>query len=163
MNKKEKKIRFGFADVVIILLALSAVTAAVWLFAVVPYFDGGVDTKLSYEVRVTNLRSEITSHIKLGDKVYDGVYGEAIGTVEDIRVEQYTEQVLDKSIGELVNAVKAGYYNVYIKVNTTAKQKDNAYFVAENEIRVGESVSLHLPDFCAEGYCTAFAVISEEG
>ena len=162
MNKTNKKTRFGLTDVIIILFVLSAVGAAVWLFAVGPLFDGGEDIMLSYEVRITNVRSELASHIKLSDRVYDGVYGEAIGTVEDIRIEPYTEEVIDKSTGEPVNASKDGYCNIYIKINAAAKQKDGVCFVADTEIRVGEPVYVKLPDFVGAGYCTAFTVIGEE-
>ena len=162
MNKRERRVRFGVADIVIILLVLAAIGASVWFFAVGPLFDGGETADISYEVRLTNIRSEMASHIKQGDPVYDGVYGEAIGTVENISVEQYTEQVLDKSTGELVNAVKEGYFNIYIKVNAKAKYKDGAYLIADTDIRVGQSLYLHLPDFCGNGYCTAFTVAGEE-
>ncbi len=161
MNKNDRRVRFGLADVIIILLVLSAVAGAVWFFVAGPLFDRGDDVRVTYEIRLTNLRSEMTSHIKVGDKVFDGVYGEAVGTVEDVRFEQYTEQVLDKNTGTPVNAVKAGYYNIYLKINTTAKHKDNTYSVADTDIRVGESMNVRLPDFCGTGYCTAFSVVEE--
>ncbi len=163
MNKDRKKVHFGLADVVIILLVLASISAAVWYFAADSVFDRGDDVKMTYELRITNLRSEMTSHIKVGDKVYDSVYGEAIGVVEDVRVEQYTEQVFDKNAGEAVNAVKAGYYNIYLKINTTAKQKDGVYYVADTEIRVGESMGIQAPDFCGNGFCTAVKLVGGEG
>ncbi len=163
MNRTERKVRFGLTDAVIILLVLACVALAVWYFAADSLFDGGDDVKATYVVRFTDVRIEMISHIKVGDSAYDGVYGNYIGKVSDVSIEQHTEQVLNKSTGEPVNAVKSGYFNVYVKISADAKYKDNTYYLADTELRVGESMYVNLPDFSGAGYCTEFSVVGEEG
>jgi hypothetical protein len=163
MNKNTKKVRFGLVDALILLLAVSIVAFGVWFFFENKIFDGGDDVKIRYEIKLTDIRSELTSHIHIGDSVYDGTYGEHVGVVENVRHEQYTEQIVDKDTGEPVNAVKAGYYNVYVTVVSSAKYKDSTYSVADTQIRVGELLYLRLPDFSGNGYCTSFELIKEEG
>jgi len=162
MNKENKKGRFGIADVFIILLVLLIIGGAAWYFIGDSLFEGGDYVEISYEVRLTNVRSEMIDHIHVGDKVFDGVYNESVGTVSNVSYEAYTEQVLDKNTGELVNAQKDGYYNIYITVNATAERTDNSYFVSDTAVRVGEHMHLHLPDFCGSGYCTSFALVNTE-
>ena len=160
MAANTKKGRFGFADVLILLLVIALVGGGFWFFLSGRLFGAGDEVSISYEVRLTEVRSELTSRVNYGDKVYDPVYGEYIGVVEKVRTEQYTEQIRDKSTGELVNAVKGGYYNMYITVTAVAEYKDNTLYISGNEIRVGERVYLRLPDFCGEGYCTALYQIA---
>ncbi len=157
MAANTKKGRFGFADVLILLLVAALIGGGVWIFLSGRIYDEGKEVNITYEVRLTEVRSELTSHANYGDKVYDPVYGEYIGVVEKVRTEQYTEQVLDKTTGKLVNAVKGGYYNVYITVSAVAEYKESAYYLSGSEIRVGERVYLRLPDFCGEGFCTSLS------
>ena len=161
-NTDNKNVRFSGVDALIILVVAVILVGVGWYFFGDALFDDSDNVRISYAVRLTNVKSELTSHIHYGDAVYDSVYGELIGTVEKVRTEQYTEQVMNKSTGELVNSVKAGYYNIYITVNTTAKFSNNTYYAADTEIRVGEAVYLRLPDFCGSGFCTALAVADTE-
>lgn len=156
-----KKGRFGLADIIIILLVFALVGGGAFYYFGGYLFGSGEDVQITYEVRLTKVRSELTSHVNYGDKVWDSVYGEYLGTVEKVRTEQYTEQLVDKSTGELKNAVVGGYYNMYITVNATAEYKGGLYYLADSEIRVGEGVYLRLADFCGEGYCTA--LIAQKG
>ena len=162
MNKENKKGRFGIADVFIMLLVLAVLGAGFWFFIGDSLFEGGDVYEVSYEVRLTDIKGEMIEHIHVGDKVFDGVYNDPVGTVASVSYEAHTEQVLDKNTGELVNAHKEGYYNIYITVNATAKYSGNSYFVADTAIRVGEHINLHLPDFCGSGYCTSFALADTE-
>lgn len=157
MTANTKKGRFGFADVLIFLLVIALVVGGFWFFLSGSLLGSGEEVSISYEVRLTEVRSELTSRVNYGDKVYDPVYGEYVGVVEKVRTEQYTEQVRDKSTGELINAVKGGYYNMYITVSAAAEYRDNIFYISGTEIRVGERVYLRLPNFCGEGYCTALS------
>ena len=159
MTGKKKKI--GLADALILLLIIAVIGAAVIFYFSGHTFGSGDAVQITYEVRVTKVRSELTSHVNYGDKVWDSVYGEYIGVVEKVRTEQYTEQVVDRATGELKNAVVGGYYNMYITVNATAEVKDGIYYLAESPVRVGEPVFLRLADFCGEGYCTS--LITQKG
>ena len=149
-----KKGRFGIADVIIVLMVIALIGGGLVYYFGDYLFNQSEIVDVTYEVRVTRVRSELTSHVNYGDKVWDSVYGKYVGNVEKVRTEQYTEQVMDKSTGELKNAVVGGYYNMYITVSAKAEYKDGVYFLSDSEIRVGESVFLRLADFCAEGYCT---------
>lgn len=159
MAMNNKKVRFGFADVLIILLVLALAGGGFWYFFGGVLFGSGEGADIAYEVRLTAVRNEFTQKLHVGDKVYDPVYGEYIGVIEKYEHRQYTEQVLNKETGELVRSVKDGYYDLYITVRADAKLRDNAYYVEETEIRVGQSVYLRTADFCGEGYCTALAEI----
>lgn len=159
MSTNNKKVRFGFADVLIILLVIALVGGGVWYFFSGTLLGSGEDVTVTYEVRLTGIRNELTSHINIGDKVFDPVYGKYIGVIDKYEHPQHTEQVLDKETGELKEVVKAGYYDLYITVRADVKLRDNAYYAQDSEIRVGESVYLRTADFCGEGYCTALAQI----
>ena len=97
MTGKKKKI--GLADVLILLLIIAVIGAAVIFYFSGHTFGSGDAVQITYEVRVTKVRSELTSHVNYGDKVWDSVYGEYIGVVEKVRTEQYTEQVVDRATG----------------------------------------------------------------
>ena len=159
MNKEKKAVRFGFVDALIILLVLAVVGGGLWFFFGSMIFDDGYDAKITYEVRLTAIKSEFTSRIQYGDDVYDSVYGEFIGTVAKVRTEPYTEQVLNKATGEFEKTVKSGYYNVYITIDATARysDKEHTYFAADTEIKVGKPIDVRLQNFCASGYCTSLA------
>ncbi len=160
MAMNNKKVKFGFADVLIILLIVALVGGGLWYFFGGSLLGSGEDVSVTYEVRLTGIRSELTSHINIGDKVYDPVYGEYIGVIEKYEHRQYAEQVYNKETGTLEQAVKGGYYDLYITVRADMKLRDNAYYANDTEIRVGESVYLRTADFCGEGYCTALSEIN---
>lgn len=151
-----KRGRFGVADVLMIICVIALIGCGLAYYFGDSLIGSSEIVDITYEVRVTKVRSELTSHVNYGDKVWDSVYGEYVGTVEKVRTEQYTEQLVDKNTGELKNAIVGGYYNMYITVNAKAEYKGGVYYISESELRVGESVFLRLSDFCAEGYCTQF-------
>ena len=159
MATNNKKVRFGFADVFIILLVVALVGGGFWYFFGGDLLGSGEDVTVTYEVRITGIRSELTSHINVGDKVFDPVYGEYVGVIEKYEHPEHAEQVLNKDTGTLEQVPKKGYYDLYITVRADAELKDNAYYVKDSEIRVGQSVYFRTADFCGEGYCTALSEI----
>ena len=155
----EKKVGFGIADVLIILLVLALVGGAAWFFFGSALIEYSNKEQIQYEVRLTDVRDELVPYIKTGDVVYDGTYGEKIGKVESVRTEVHTIPLLNKETDELVNAPKSGYSDVYITITVTAQQKDFSYYVNDTKIKVGELVNLRLVDFCGQGYCTTVSKV----
>ena len=157
-KRKAKKVGFGIADVLIILLILALAGGAVWFFFGSEFFDSGKTEEISYEVRLSAVREELVSDgtkIKVGDTVYDGAYGENIGKIQSVLVKPHTVQLLDQNTGELTDATKPGYCDVYITVTATVKKKDHSYYANDTEIKVGETIDLRLVDFCGHGYFTS--------
>ena len=159
MTANNKKVRFGFADVLIILLVVALAGGGFWYFFGGSLFGSGESVAVTYEVRITGIRNELTDNLKVGDKVYDPVYGEYIGEIVKYEHPQHTEQVLNKTTGELERSVKGGYYDLYITVRADVELRDNVYYVNDSELRVGQSVYLRTADFCGEGYCTALTEV----
>ena len=92
-----KKKKIGLADVLILLLIIAIIGVGVVFYFSGHFFGSGEAAQITYEVRVTKVRSELTSHVNYGDKVWDSVYGEYIGAVGKVRTEQNTEQVVDRA------------------------------------------------------------------
>lgn len=163
MNIDKKKAKFSIVDLVIVLLLLGMAFLMLKYFVFDSLFDEGENVGVTYEIRLQNIKSEMTNHIKYGDSVYDGVYGEHIGKVEKVRTEQHTEAVYNNTTGQYNNAVKSGYYDVYITVVCDAVSTSDTYYVADVELRVGEPMSVRLPDFCGSGYLIDVRLTGAEG
>ena len=159
MTMNKKRVGFGFADVLIILLVLALAGGGFWYFFGGQLLNSGEDATISYEVRITGVKNELTTKVAVGDKVYDPVYGGYIGVIEKYEHSQHTEQILNEETGKLENAVRGGYYDLYITVKAEAKSKDNVYYINDSAIRVGESMYFRTADFCGEGYCTELTLI----
>ena len=172
MNRKEKKKNnksaekkqrnFNFVDFLLIVIVLAIVAGAVYLFTsgtILDKFRKDTEGTLTYEIEINGVSEDYLNKIKENDVVINAVTKNSLGTVS--AVDNNTKQTIlgyeydeEKNDYRGVPLEYSDRYTVRVTVTATAKYvKGDGYFINNCRVAVGEHMSLHFPDFAAEGYC----------
>ena len=173
MNRKEKKKnnkpaekkqrKFNFVDFLLIVVILALVAVAVYLFTsgtILDKLKSDTSGTLTYTIEINGVSGEYLNKIKENDVVVHAVTKSTLGTVAtvDYNTKQTVlEYVENEGVYQGVLVEYPDRYTVHVTVTTNAKYVEgDGYFVNNCRIAVGEGMSLHFPDFAAEGYCISF-------
>lgn len=164
-NKKSRKPekarrKFTFIDFVLIVLVLAIITGGVYVF-----LSGSIFAKIkaeegtvSYTVEIRGVDAAYIDKIKENDVVVDGVTKSTLGTViaTDYNTKETSLEYVVQEDGTYLGTLSEhpNQYTVFVIITAPAKHvAGDGYFVNDCRIAVGEKMSLHFPDFAAEGYC----------
>lgn len=153
---KKKRIRLNIIDIILLLIIFIAAALLVYIFVSgsIDSVSGDKETKIAYTVLLTGIREEFRGKINIGDSVTDTVKLMPIGTVSNVRYEDYYSAQEDKTTGNIKYSRFPGFINITIEVSADASLKDGFYMIGGYGISVGTLVSLRVPAFTSQGYCT---------
>ena len=164
MNKNiqtapKRKTKFNFIDALLILVILAAAILIVYFFT----SDGlGTNTSavtLEYQVLITGVRNEYRDLIQIGDGVIDSVGLFEIGTVSDVKYEDYLYPVENARDGTVVLSEYPDHSNIILYIRADAAVDSGFYYINGFKLAVGTLVSVCTPNFTEAGYCTVITEV----
>jgi hypothetical protein len=156
------KIRFNFIDALLILIILAAVAALVWIFGF-SSTDASANQKqveIEYTVRIKKVRDEFRGEgfFNEGDPVTDSATLYDIGNLVSAEYSK-AEHTAPNKFGELVVSEYPNHIDITLTVRATADITGGVYNIGGYTMTVGKKVSLRVPNFVGEGYCTAISEV----
>lgn len=153
------KARFNIIDIILIVILIAAVGAGIFLYKRMNTSEKET-VKIRYTVLLTNVKERFKDNITIGDQVVDSVKLMNIGEVVNITPSDSITQLEDYNAGRIVNAVVPGVKDLTVTISAYAVISGNTYLIGGNyPISVGTLVSVRVPDYTSQGYCTS---ITEE-
>ena len=154
---KERKLRFNFIDVLIILLIAAAVFALLYIFVLSDRSNEITTetqyTKIRYVIQAFEVDERFEGLVKPGDTVEEAVVRKNIGQVVGVQTEPYQKVTFDYEEGKETVADVEGQILVNVTIEADAAETDSAFSVNGCEIRVGQSYSISMPDVFLFGNC----------
>ena len=163
---KERKIRFNFIDVLIILLIAVIIFGALYVFVFrnrnTNLTEETSYTSIRYVVQVTNVDERFEDMINVGDHAEEAITRRTVGTVIGVQSEPYKKITFDyENAIETVSEVE-GKLTMNVTIEANATETDSAFNVNGCAIRVGELYSIALPDMYISGYCIELTAESQK-
>lgn len=154
---KEKKIRFNFIDVLLILVIAAVVFALLYIFVLSENKNEVVasteQTTIRYVIQATGVDEQFDGLAKVGDPAEESVVRKNIGTVIGVQSEPNKKVTFDYENGRETVSEVDGRVTVNLTIEATATESDTAFSVNGCDIRVGQQYSVALPDVFLSGYC----------
>jgi len=167
-NSNERRgARFNIIDAVIVIAVLALVAAAVWLILLQGGGAGKSDeVGVNYTLKISMVREEFASRIKVGDTAQNSSTGAEIGKITAVSVEKSkfvnTGAVVTDENGES-SAVVSEYpdlYDVSVTIRATATTGANGVAYVEGyKILIGSSIYFRDASFAARGFITNFETV----
>jgi len=162
---KERKLRFNFIDLLILLVIAAGIFAVLYIFV----FSGRgkstvVDTqytKIRYIVQFQSVDEEFADSVVAGDLVEEPVERRTIGTVVAVQSEPCQKIIFNYDEAKETVATYDGKVTMYITVEADAVETDSAFTVDGLPIRVGTQYSLSMPNMYGNGYCIELYPVSD--
>lgn len=147
----EKKIKFNFVDVIIILAVV-----AMFVFGI-NFVKKGVTTsqqypKISFTVEIKCMPEDYDEKFKIGDKICDSVKGDTFGVVTNITSKPATDLVEKSDEGVYSIAEYKNREDVYITIEGTPTQYGADVIIAQQKIKVGEMLYIKNIGTVGRGY-----------
>lgn len=163
---KERKIRFNFIDVVILLLIAAVVFAVLYVFVFSARNDSPAAqtqyTKIRYVIQAVGIDEKYDGLVKAGDSVEEAISRKAVGSVVGVQSEPYQKVTFDYENGKETVALVEGKITMNITIEATATESDSAFTAGGCEIRVGQQYSIAMPDLYCSGYCIELTADSDK-
>jgi len=109
---------------------------------------------IEYTVTITSIREEFRGKVKSQDKVVDSVKLMAIGVVTNIQYQNTINTITNLPTGEILYVQSPEHLDMIVTIEADATLKDGLYDINGYHISVGTPVSLRVPNFTEQGYCT---------
>lgn len=157
-NEGKVKFRFNIIDALLILVILAAAVLLVWIFSSsnLNLFGSSEKVEIEYTVELRQIRDEFRgdSFFTEGDPVTDTVTLYDIGELISVSYSNAIYTGVNDN-GELVVSDYPNHINITLTIRAEADVSDDEYSLGGYKIAVGKAVSLRIPDFTGEGYCTS--------
>ncbi|MBE6631598.1 MAG: DUF4330 family protein [Ruminococcaceae bacterium] len=164
-EKKIKKFKFNFVDLLFLLIIVAASAVLFYIFRPnTPISDTSVSNnkEIVYTIEAREVRSEFKGNVNIGDSVVDSVGLHPIGEVVDITYTEAPFVYKADGSGEMIYSVYPDKINISIKVKATADVSGGTYSIGGFVISVGERVYFRTPDLTGESFCTSIEITEGE-
>lgn len=148
---KEKKRRFNYVDVILILLVIAAGVVGVKFLSKTSLVASEVP-EVSFTVEVKNNPPAYKELIHEGDDIKDAIKGGTFGKVTGIEVVPNKEYMEDKINGAFVETSHEGREDVYITITGTPTTFGKNIMFASQEIKVGKQVFIKSKEYVGSGF-----------
>jgi len=152
----KRKIRINLMDILILLVLAAAVIVLLYVFV----WNDSTDSvqvqnaTITYVVEVVQVDERYSDLIENGQPVVDAVTRQPLGTINGTPESRATLIAnFDSSTQKEVYTEMPGKVNLYITITAEANVTDRGYTVSGVPIRVGERLSLMLPNMQCTGFC----------
>lgn len=159
-NTKEKRKRFNFIDVILLVIILAVISAMVYVGfkAYDNYFlKEASGTSIRYQILVEGVSDEIKYEINKNDTVVDSESLTSIGKVVSYYVEPSTFVGTDQN-GNTVESDHPNKSDILIVVDVKATGIGGVYDINGYSVTVGKDISFRIPGLSAEGKCVSLEV-----
>lgn len=157
-NKRKK--RFNFVDVILLVVIIAIIGSVVYAY-ISPMTKQlfAATYKVTYTMRVPNVRLELKNNIKVGDKIVETETLKEIGTVTNVASASSKFVGTDAS-GKTVTSPYPDMYDVTITVSANAEMPSGMYAVNSYSITAGKTIPFRVPDFTGEAVC--LSIVEDE-
>lgn len=146
-------------DLLFILIVVFAIVSGVKKFEnKIPTAEATKEGTVTY--LVTNIRKVSIDQMVPGDALYHYDKGTYVGTIEDVKVEPFTDLV--EYQGQWVDAPVPNKYQAYIKVKVDFVDSSEAYLVGGEPTRVGSEYRLKTKRNTFYGTCMDMSAFHDE-
>jgi hypothetical protein len=154
-NKKKRRLRINYIDVILILVILIAAGILAFMFlANNSVIISSKKVYIEYEVSIPGIMSEFRGNVNVGDNVVDSVKLMPIGVVVDVKYDDTVNIVDNRETGELMYVNYPDHVDMTVRIRAEASLESGLYIIDGYHISVGTLVSMRVPNFTEQGYCT---------
>ncbi|MCI8331598.1 MAG: DUF4330 domain-containing protein [Clostridiales bacterium] len=164
----KKKHKFNIVDAMIILIvvALIALVAFVFLFKgssfITRIFGGtGEKVEIYYAIEVNQIRESLIGNPQAGDAVHDAVRNYDMGTVVGV-LSGDSEYIGGDKNGKAVATKYPGYQSLILIVKAQAVNTGREYSIDGYQIQNGAKVDFDSTHLSATGYCIGLEVVEND-
>lgn len=134
--------KISILDILVLLLVLGVGAGTVYKYTSSRTVALGGNTKIEYTTVITGVRTFTLENYKVGLKCFDTKTGESIGTITDVRSEPLRE-TMEMPTGELVLAERSDVIKIYLDIEATGVETDQAYLInGTYEVKAGSELAL---------------------
>lgn len=156
-SQKKKRISFNVIDVLLIIVAFVAIISLIFILrnrnVITSSKDQTVDIR--YTVKIAPLREEFRSNIQIGDYVTDPSNMNGLGEVINLFApNQYLYEGTNNLTGEKVYTPYPGMVELTVTIQVKATKTVSGYEINGQELLIGRSISLRVPNLTATGVVT---------
>lgn len=164
-SKPKTRFRFNFIDVLLIIVILTAAALLLYIFTSsgVSLFGSSKTVTIEYTIEVKQVREEFRDLPKIGDFATESVTQYDIGNVTGISYSPTVYTGINRETGSLVIGEYPERINITFTLTAKAAYDGNEYSVGGYKIAVGKPISIRVPYFTGEGYCTTLREVSSNG
>lgn len=153
---KEKKRRFNFIDVILLIIIIAVAASLVYVF-VSPYVDQVMNKAsqktIRYEIMVEAVSDDIEYRIENGDIVYDTETLNEIGKVVTV---EYADKLISTkdAEGNAKTSVYPGVKDIRITVEAKVSVANGIYEINGYAIAAGKDIPFRMAGYTDMGVCT---------
>ena len=140
MTKTSLK-KFNIIDVIVLLFIVLAAVMLIGRNFMKNVEESNTGAEIEYTVKVMGVRQPTVDGLMNGGKVVNGKTGDPLGEIYELSTAPYTEEqnLLDGTIAVLEVAERI---NAYVTVRCEGVVNDDGYFIGNNQLCVGDTISL---------------------
>lgn len=165
-EEKQRRARFTFFDALILLVILAAAFVGWYLLrgrnAGASAEELPPVTSITYRIDVKKVREEYKNAAQTGDSVKEGTSNASIGTIINVTVLPYYEEVADEEAGMYSLPAYPNMYTVRLTIRADATLSGNKLMVDGKQIAVGQQYSLQTAHFAGTGFCSTLEYNQED-
>ncbi len=153
---KKKKFYFNFVDVILIVVALSAVAALVFFARerrIVVDNSGKNTVEILYKIEVSPMREEFRNLTEVGNSVIDAVHMIELGEVTEVSYSSCYYIGTDPNTGLPVSTPYPGKITMILTVKASAVETKTGYEINGRKLLLGDVISFRIPDLAESGTC----------
>ena len=139
-----KKHKFNWVDGLVILLVVLLIAGAVYKFRGNNVTSSAVPMQpVTYTVSISGVRDGMVDAIRVGDAVYDGDSGNAVGTISAVEVND-NRVLIKQDDGTVVWGSREGRYDIVLTIDARAVVNGDTCLVNRiYQLNVGSNRSLY--------------------
>lgn len=119
-------------------------------------------TDMSLTYKTTGVRNFTVDALKVGDTLFDYDSGVKLGIVTDINTKPSKELIV-KNNGEAVEAVRGGYFDLYITIDSKVYESDSKYLANGSfDLKINSDVKVSTRKVLISSRLVNFGAYSEE-
>ena len=145
----QKRARFTFIDLLIILVIIAAAAFAVWRFAPDRSASG---TKASFTVMLTAKDDAFLSAMHIGDKVYISNKEKDTGVIAKIEAKPAESLQFDSMDGKYVLSEIKNKNDILVTIEADASETDTMITVGSTPVKVGLEMPVRGKGYASMGY-----------
>lgn len=154
---KNRKFKFNYVDIIIILLVAAAFVVG-YKFINKTFTHTAETPDVSFTVEVKSVPEDYEEMFAEGDEVRDAVKGDVLGKITDISSKPATDVSPDSVSGQYRVSEYPDREDVYITIEGTPSSYGANIIIAQQEIKVGNMIYFKKPGAVGRGYIVAMDV-----
>lgn len=158
----DKKIKFNYVDVIIILMVVLVFVAG-FKFVKKGVTSSDVLPAVSFTVEIKSVPEEYKTNFEIGDKIRDAVKGDTLGVVTKVESKPSSNLEISSDDGTYKISEYAGREDVYITIKGTPTSYGANVIIAQQEIKVGKMIYIKKPGCVGRGYIVEMETEKEDG